>query len=128
MKALLDTHAFLWAVAQPEKLSAKARQAIRNGDNELFLSPASVWEIATKSRIGKLPNADKILEELPAIVLKLRASDLPITRLHAQRAGGYTSAHADPFDRMLAAQADIEGLTLISKDRALRQFGIELLW
>lgn len=128
MKLLLDTHAFLWAVAEPGELSAKARRAIRDKDNELYVSAASVWEIATKFRLGKLLDAEMIVGDFANIVLQLRASDLAITHAHALLAGSYAQDHADPFDRILAAQADIEGLTLVSKDRALRQFDIELLW
>lgn len=128
VKLLLDTHTFLWAAAEPGELSTKAHRAIRSSANELFVSAASAWEIATKFRLGKLPDAKIVVENFSAIVLKLRASDLPITRMHALRAGSYPHAHGDPFDRMLVAQAEIEGLPLVSKDRALRQFGVELLW
>lgn len=128
MKLLLDTHAFLWASAEPGKLSTKARRAITSSENELFVSAASAWEIATKFRLGKLPDVEIVVQNFPAIVLTLRASDLAITPAHALRAGGYAQAHADPFDRILVAQAEIEGLPLVSKDPALRQFGIELLW
>lgn len=128
VKLLLDTHAFLWATAEPDELSTKARRAIKSSENELFVSAASAWEIATKFRLGKLPDAKIVVENFSNLVLRLRASDLAFTRAHALRAGGYAQAHADPFDRILVAQAEIEGLTLVSKDRALRQFGVELLW
>lgn len=128
MRLLLDTHAFLWAVSEPARLPVRVRNSIRQRENELFVSAASAWEIATKFRLGKLPGADVVIAKFSDLLLELRASDLPITRVHALRAGGYTQPHADPFDRMLVAQAEIEGLPLISKDRALRQFGIELFW
>lgn len=128
MKLLLDTHAFLWAVSEPSKLSPKVRAAFRQRDNELFVSAASAWEIATKSRLGKLPGADLVIAGFSGLLLDLRAADLPIARAHALRAGSYTQPHVDPFDRMLAAQAEIEGLALVSKDRALRQFDVEVLW
>lgn len=92
------------------------------------MSTASAWEIATKFRLGKLPGAGPLIADFASLMLKLRAADLPISREHALRAGSYPQqAHADPFDRMLVAQAEIEGLTLVSKDRALRQLGVELL-
>ena len=128
VRLLLDTHAFLWAAAEPDRLSTKARRAIRSSDNELFVSAVSAWEIATKFRLGKLPDARVVVGNFSTIVLTLRASDLAIARAHALRAGGYAQAHVDPFDRILAAQAEIEGLALVSKDRALRRFGVELLW
>ncbi len=92
------------------------------------MSAASAWEIATKSRLGKLPGAGAVITAFSALLLELHAADLPITRACALRAGSYPHPHADPFDRVLAAQAEIGGLMLVSKDRALRQFGVELLW
>lgn len=128
MRLLLDTHAFLWAVAEVGNLGSAARTAMQDQRNELFVSAASVWEIATKFRIGKLPGARTVLREFETIMQRLLASDLPVTRHHALRAGSYPQEHADPFDRLLAAQAELEGLTLVSKDRSLRQFGVDLLW
>lgn len=128
MRLLLDTHAFLWAVSEPARLPVRVRNSIRQRENELFVSAASAWEIATKFRLGKLPGADVVIAKFSDLLLELRASDLPITHVHALRAGGYTQPHADPFDRILAAQSEIEGLPLVSQDRALRQFGIELVW
>ncbi|HET8898960.1 MAG TPA: type II toxin-antitoxin system VapC family toxin [Rhodanobacteraceae bacterium] len=128
MRLLLDTHAFLWAVAEFGGLSSLARKSIQDSRNELFVSAACAWEIATKFRIGKLPGALPILQGFGAILHRLQAVDLPVTREHALRAGSYKHEHRDPFDRMLVAQAEIEALTLVSKDRALRQFGVELLW
>lgn len=128
MRLLLDTHAFLWAVSEPARLPVRVRNVVRQRENELFVSAASAWEIATKFRLGKLPGADVVIAKFSDLLRELRAADLPVARVHALRAGGYTQPHADPFDRILAAQADVEDLTLISKDRALLQFGVELLW
>ncbi|MGH8117271.1 MAG: type II toxin-antitoxin system VapC family toxin [Rhodanobacteraceae bacterium] len=128
MRLLLDTHAFLWAVSEPSKLPPKVRVSIQHPDTEVFVSAASAWEIATKSRLGKLPGAGAVITAFATLLLDLHAVDLPITRAHALRAGSYTHPHADPFDRMLAAQSEIEGLVLVSKDCALRQFDVEVLW
>jgi PIN domain nuclease of toxin-antitoxin system len=128
VRLLLDTHAFLWAVAESGGLSLVARKAMQDNRNEVFVSAVSAWEIATKFRIGKLPGARPVVQGFDAIMHRMQATDLPITRAHALRAGSYPQKHGDPFDRMLVAQAQIEGLTLVSKDRALRQFGVELLW
>lgn len=97
---LLDTHAFLWWVTDDPRLSISARLIIANTENTIFVSPASAWEIATKYRLGKLGEA----------------------------AGSYPATHRDPFDRMLAAQSEIERLPLITRDPAFSVFGIETRW
>lgn len=128
VRLLLDTHAFLWAVANPEKLSAAASEAIRSTDNELFLSSASAWELATKHRIGKLPQAELILDDIAALAADLMVRHLPITLSHAVRAGLMTAEHRDPFDRMLAAQAQIERLHVVTRDPALSALGVNVVW
>lgn len=128
MRLLLDTHAFIWAATEPSQLGAKARRAIQHADNEVFVSAASAWEIATKHRLGKLIGVDAIAADIAMVVRKLQAIELPVVHAHAMLAGNYPQPHGDPFDRMLAAQAQVEGMTLVSKDRALRHFGVDLLW
>lgn len=125
---LLDTHVFLWAAMQPGELSPKVRRLLENSANVLVVSAASAWEIAVKFRLGKLPFAKAVVRDFDEVTSRLAAQVLPISHVHALRAGGYRQDHRDPFDRILIAQAEIEGLPLISKDRALRQFGVELLW
>ena len=128
MKVLLDTHAFLWALMQPDKLSAKVRKRLEDPGTEILVSAATAWEIATKFRLGKLPGAGAVLADYDGAITGLRAVELPMRHAHALKAGGYPQAHRDPFDRMLAAQACIEALPLVSRDKALRVFGVELLW
>ncbi|MGH8396977.1 MAG: type II toxin-antitoxin system VapC family toxin [Gammaproteobacteria bacterium] len=128
MNILLDTHVFLWAAMQPEQLSSKARRLLENEETGVAVSVATAWEISTKFRLGRLPGAKLLIANYEEAVRRLRARSLPISNAHALLAGAYKQAHRDPFDRILAAQADIEGLTLVSKDRALRQFGVKLLW
>lgn len=128
VKLLLDTHTLLWALMQPEHLSQKARKQIENPDNQLFASSASAWEITTKHRLGKLKQAEALVSAYPQHIQKLGATELAITTAHALLAGGFQTDHRDPFDRMLAAQATIEGLTLVTKDSAFVQFPIRLLW
>lgn len=128
MKVLLDTHAFLWALVDPDKLGTKAREALENSQTKVFVSAASAWEIAAKYRLGKLTGATAIIEDYAGALRGLQARELPISSQHALKAGSYAQAHRDPFDRMLAAQAEIEGLTLVSRDAALRAFAVAALW
>lgn len=128
MKLLLDTHAFVWAVADPAKLSAGASEAIRSADNELYLSSAVPWEIATMYRIGKFPQAKPIIDDFESLVEDLVARHLPITSEHAIRASTIPVDHRDPFDRILAAQAQLEELRLVTRDPAFGAFDVEVVW
>ena len=94
----------------------------------MHVSAASGWEIATKVRLGKLPVANELLEDPHELLAAQGFQLLPITLLHGLHAGGYTLGHRDPFDRLLAAQAELSGLTLVSLDPALRAFPCCLLW
>jgi len=128
VRLLLDTHAFVWAVASPERLSSTASEAILSQGNQLFLSSATAWELATKYRIGKLPEAKPILDAFESLADDLRARLLPIFHGHATLAGLMPSDHRDPFDRMLAAQAQIEELHLVSRDPAFGAFDVSVVW
>ena len=125
---LLDTHALLWWLAEPEQLSANAHTSIANGELNVYVSAASGWEIATKVRLGKLPAARELLEDLLGLLADQGFLLLPIELRHGLRAGSYTMPHRDPFDRLLAAQAELQNLTLLSVDPALRDFPCRLLW
>ena len=125
---LLDTHALLWWLADPDRLSPAAHGAIEDPGNRVHVSAASGWEIATKVRLGKLPAANELLGELPELLVGQGFQLLPITLLHGLHAGGYNLAHRDPFDRLLAAQAELSDLTLVSLDPALQAFPCRLLW
>ena len=125
---LLDTHCLLWWLAEPEHLSATALRAISTTSAEVFVSAATGWEIATKARLGKLTIPAEITNAFSVVLQDQGFSPLPIQLNHALRAGGYPQHHRDPFDRMLAAQAELEGLTLLSNDPELRVFPCELLW
>lgn len=128
MKVLLDTHAFLWAVMEPSKLSPRIRRLLEDPETGVVISVASAWEIATKFRLGRLPGAADVVADYDAAIRGLRAQVLPIENGHALAAGGFPQVHRDPFDRLIVAQAAIEGIVLVSKDRVLRQFGVEVLW
>jgi PIN domain nuclease of toxin-antitoxin system len=128
MRLLLDTHALLWWLAGDAALSNAARDAIAHGGNEVLVSAASAWEIATKHRIGKLPGAAAIVADLDGTVLAQGFGRLPISLRHGQIAGSLPGPHRDPFDRMLMAQAMAEMLVLVSNEAAFTVYGVATLW
>ena len=128
-RLLLDTHTLLWWLDGDEHLSLPAREAIADEQTVVLVSAASVWEIATKVRIGKLTGAIHVVEHLPEILDSQRLLPPPGRTLdHARRAGLMPGTHRDPFDRMLIAQAQIEGLTLVSNEALFDTFGVARLW
>ena len=125
---LLDTHALLrWLLDSPE-LSAGARQAIANPARRVWVSAASGWELATKFRIGKLPQAEDIVVNLPQYLRKQRFEALPINVEHALLAGQWPGLHRDPFDRMLMAQAQIEHALVVTLDPVFGEYGLAVVW
>jgi PIN domain nuclease of toxin-antitoxin system len=129
VRLLLDTHVLLWALAEPRRLSARAAELIKSPTNEVVVSAATAWEIAIKHRLGRLPGAGPIVAGYAAHLATLRAEELAINSVHALRAGGFAADHRDPFDRMLAAQALVEGVPLVSNDPAFSAFSeLETLW
>ena len=127
-RLLIDTHAFLWWLAGDERLSASARKAIGAEFDPIFVSAASIWEIATKHRLGKLPGASAIVSDLAGVIEGQGFLGLPITIRHGQAAGALPGPHRDPFDRMLIAQAMLDDLVLVSNERAFGAYGVRLLW
>jgi PIN domain nuclease of toxin-antitoxin system len=125
---LLDTHVLLWWLFGDRHLSRRATDLIADSSNRILVSSASAWEISIKHHLGKLSGADPIVRDLGEWMTKAGFEELPIFIGHAQKAGAWPQDHKDPFDRMLAAQSVIEDVPLISSDRALRTFGIQLLW
>ena len=123
---LLDTHIFLWWLFDEKKFSKKIRNTLQNFDNPVFVSSATVWEIATKYRLGKLPKASSVAENVPYWITRAGFKPLAISPEHAQLSGSWDIAHRDPFDRMLAAQAKLEDLALISVDKAMSVFPIKI--
>ena len=129
MRLLLDTHAFLWWVFADPKLSRRVRTAIDDDvENNVFVSAASAWEISTKYRIGKLPDARAVAEDVPGRVAAEGFTQLAISMRHAQRAGDLIGHHQDPFDRMLIAQAMLEDMTFVSNENAFDAYGVRRLW
>lgn len=128
MQLLLDTHALLWWVLDHNDLSRQARKAIGDFNNEIFVSAATVWEIAIKFRLGRLPEAEVFVHSFHSNLRKLGFSELPISVEHAQRAGLLPGKHKDPFDRMLIAQAQAEGMLLISNEELFDAYHVHRIW
>ena len=130
MRILLDTHALAWAVGQPSKLSDRGRKLLADPNCVSFVSTASVWEMSIKCRGGRWPEVLPFMNEgLYAQFLdELRAVELAVSSRHARLAGQFEVDHKDPFDRLIAAQAFLEGLPLLSKDDALDGFPITRIW
>ncbi len=128
MRALLDTHAFLWWMADSRRLSEPARRAIANESNEILVSAASAWEISTKFRIGKLPGGEAVAVDIAGCISSQDFRPLAISIADAERAGRLPGPHRDPFDRMLIAQASARNLTLVSIDSVFDEYGVVRLW
>lgn len=128
LRLLLDTHALIWWLAGDEALSSRAREAIEDEGNSIAVSAASAMEIATKFRIGKLPDAAPLAQDFEAIIADQGFVELAITVLHALRAGEMNIAHKDPFDRFLIAQAQSEDMVLISNEALFDGFALKRLW
>jgi PIN domain nuclease of toxin-antitoxin system len=121
---LADTHALLWWLADDPRLSDRAREVIAAGELPVHFSAASVWEAEIKATAGKLVLSDDLLDALEAD----RFVELPVTARHAREAARLPPLHRDPFDRLIAAQARIEGLTVITGDRKIAEYGVLVLW
>ena len=130
MRLLLDTHAFLWLVDGNPNLSATAQAAFADSANALFLSVASVWELSIKtSRMNpQLRLGDPLDEYVSKWTAAYQIQVLPIDLPHALHVAALPRFHADPFDRLLIAQAAVEAMTLVSADRKLASYSISLLW
>ncbi len=128
MKVLLDTHALLWATHFPDKLSRRAASVIANETSEILVSAASAWEIATKVRLGRMPEAAKFELNFLERVRDAGYSLLAVTVEDGLRAGRLIGEHQDPFDRMIAAQALADDIPVISTDAKLDGFGVRRIW
>ena len=128
MKLLRDTDAIIWAALSTHRLSRVARDEIANSNNELFVSAASAWEIATKVRLGKLPEAELLEANFVPLAKRAGFAMLPVSVETALRSGRLRGKHADPFDRMIAAQAVQLDVPVISNDTKLDEFGVRRIW
>ena len=126
---LLDTHTFVWAVNAPQRLGERARDLIEDPRSDVLISAATAWELGTKTRLGRFPEAEPLVAQYPSIVSRLGGSSLAISAEHALRASSLRWDHRDPFDRMLAAQAMIEHAVLLTRDHAFaRLAGLDIAW
>jgi PIN domain nuclease of toxin-antitoxin system len=125
VRLLLDAHAYLWWLLDDPRLSAVARRSIADPESVVHVSSAVVWELAIKAALGKLALGTA---DLAAEIAANGFVELPISARHAQAAGLLPRHHDDPFDRMLIAQARIEGLSLVSRDAAFEAYGVPVLW
>lgn len=123
MSYLLDTHVLLWWLEDNQKLGGEIRRILADPENTIFVSAASVWEIGIKQMLGKLEAPESVLDLLEEEGFK----ELPMTARHADAAARLTPLHRDPFDRMLVAQARLEGATLITHDEMIKAYEVRVL-
>jgi PIN domain nuclease of toxin-antitoxin system len=125
---LLDSHVLLWWWFDPEQLSAAVREPLLDPATPVLVSAATVWELSLKHHQGKLPQLDQAIGDLPGLLQSDGVEALPIALAHGLRAGAYSQPHRDPFDRILAAQAELERLVLLTADPQLSTFPCQILW
>ena len=128
MRLLLDTCTFLWAVFSPELLTDKAKALFADPDNEVFLSVVSSWEIAVKHSLGRLPLPEPPGEFIPSQRQAHGIESLPLDEEAALHVARLPRLHADPFDRMLASQAIVHGLVLLSPDKQIARYPVRISW
>lgn len=128
MRLLLDTHPFLWAIASPERLSARARREIEDDANEILVSATSAWEIAIKFRLGRLQLPDEPQRFVPEQMAANSFTALAVLLRHALQVANLPMIHTDPFDRLLVAQASVEDVALVTSDAQIRRYPIDTIW
>jgi len=128
VQLLVDTHALLWWLSNNPSLSRRARNAMAETSNELLVSAASAWEVATKVRLRRLPGAERLAADFLGVMLREGFGTLDITVDHAVRAGLLAGPLKDPFDRMLIAQAQSENLPIVTNERAFESYGVRRVW
>lgn len=128
MKLLVDKNVFLWAGTRPQRISAPARAMIDDPENDVLLSSVSPWEAGIKVARKKLVLPSDLPYFTQRVVADLRLSELPVAIAHALKSAELPPIHADPFDRMLVAQALVERVPIVSSDRGLAAYGVEVIW
>ncbi|MBI3986437.1 MAG: type II toxin-antitoxin system VapC family toxin [Lentisphaerae bacterium] len=127
MRLLLDTHCWLWWVAEPERLRKAVRKLIADRHNTILLSAASSWEIAIKYAMGKLPLPEPPEEFVPKRMVRDAMTALPVEHIHALHVASLPAHHRDPFDRLLVAQAQVERIPILTVDRQLERYDVEIV-
>jgi PIN domain nuclease of toxin-antitoxin system len=129
MRLLLDSHVFVWLTNSPEKLSNTAKEALENADTTLLVSAVSIWELAIKYHLGKLPEAKAVVENFYGAVARYDLTVVDVKAEHGLLAASFQHPHRDPFDRLLAAQSRLEQAPLVTADEAIRSLpGLEWFW
>lgn len=128
MRLLLDTHAFLWAIAEEERLSQRVRALLEDLDNDILVSLASIWEIAIKAGLGHLDVPDDLEGFIAKHLSRAGIGVLPIELRHVVGVRDLPAHHRDPFDRLLIVQSRIERIPIVSVDTALGAYGVDIVW
>ena len=128
MRYLLDSVVWLWSIASPEKINAAALEILENGQEEIYFSAASSWELSIKARAGKLQLPAPPGQCIPAFMAKQGLWPLSVSHLHSVKVFELPAHHNDPFDRMLIAQALVEGLTILTSDHEFEKYGVDVVW
>ena len=128
MRVLLDTHSFLWWITDDPRLSPRAREIMSDGGNQLFFSAASGWEIAIKARLGRLSLPEPLESFVPVQLAENSIEGLPVALSHALHVASLPDYHRDPFDRMLAAQSQLENLPILTGDPLIGRYSVETIW
>lgn len=128
MKYLLDTMVWLWSVGPTDKIGDAGLAILRNGEQDLYLSVASSWEIAIKTKLGKFDLPEPPPRYVPKRLVEQGIQSLSVTQSHSLKVFDLPLHHADPFDRLIIAQALTEGMTILTSDRAFKKYPVELVW
>jgi PIN domain nuclease of toxin-antitoxin system len=128
MKYLLDTVVWLWSLDPVDRLNNTAREIIENGEEDIYLSAATTWELSIKMRLGKLSFPAPPGQTVPAFMAKQGLGSIAVTHMHAAKVYDLPFYHADPFDRLLIAQALVEGMTILTTDRTFEKYLVDVVW